>query len=260
MIDLHAHIVFGIDDGARSFEESKEMIKLAIEHGTSIMVATSHFIPETFPYAQALYFERLKLLSDWIESENLPFQLVSGNELLLSRSGIKALIDKQCLTINNSHYVLVETASFMQLIKIEELIDLLIHNGFKPIIAHTERLPWVLEDFKVILEWYENGCIFQVNAESFINKQYKENYKSAFKLLKNGLVHIIASDGHRQNHRQPILSHAYTEILKKTDIEYVEKMFYQNQMRILDDKPIHSFRKIKNNQFFNKIKINIKKR
>jgi protein-tyrosine phosphatase len=235
MIDLHTHVIYGIDDGARDFDEAQEMIRIAQANGTTKMVATSHYIPETYSYTQEAYYEKLNKLRQWIVNEHMNFQLIEGNELFLTRPSVQDLLQQKCLTINKSRYVLVEVTSFMKLQKVEELLDLLQHNGYIPIIAHIERLNWILEDFNCIQQWYTKGYVFQVNAESIVNKRYKENYKSAHELLKKGYVHIVASDGHRSNHRRPVLLEAYNHITQICGLAYADSIFHRNQQIILDN-------------------------
>lgn len=243
MIDIHSHIIFGIDDGSRTFDESKDMVRLAIKNGTKKMVATSHYIPETYNYTQDEYIAKLNQLRQWIQSEKLDFEVFEGNELYLSRQGVQDLLTQKCMTINKSKYILVEAPSFMQLQKVEELLDLIMHNGFIPVIAHIERLRWVLEDIDIIKQWFEKGYIFQINAESLITKRYKENFKSAHRLLKKGLVHLVASDGHRINHRTPIMEDAFACVDSICGNEMAVQLFEINPQKIIGNKIIEASEK-----------------
>jgi len=242
MVDIHTHIIFGIDDGARDFEETKTMIKMASESGTTHMVATSHYEHEAYPYDMDVYFTHLKMIQEWCESEKINMTVVPGNEFFLDASVIKDVKNKVCNSINNSNYILVEISNFMQFNKIEEMLDLIANMDYKIVIAHVERLKWVLEDFSVIEEWYKKGYGFQVNVSSILNKKYRENYQSAHKLLRKGMIHAVASDGHRMDRRLPILSEGKEYIEKLYDNKTAELLFVSNPMNILENKDIKGLR------------------
>lgn len=238
MIDIHSHILYGLDDGARTFEESVEMIQLAYNSGTTKIVATSHYIPDTYPYSKREYEDRLNQLNDWIRRNELKFQILQGNELYLTREGITALISKNCRSINNGRYVLTELSDFMSLSKVEELLDLILQNGFVPVIAHIERLQSVSDDFSILDHWQSKGFVFQINGDSIINKKYKLNHSIAKRMLKLGYVHIVASDGHRKDRRMPVLKDSYDYVCKKYGESYANQIYTLNPERIINDQMI----------------------
>lgn len=233
MIDLHTHIVFGVDDGARDFDETKEMIRIAMADGTTTMVATSHYEREAFKYPMEDYFNNLEMINQWCRDEKLDFEVLTGHEFFLEPNALKQLSASKCLSINNTKYLLVELSNYVKLDKLEEMLDLIANMGYNIIIAHTERVKWVLEDFNIIKEWYNKGYNFQINAISLLRKDYKENYKSAHKLLKSGYVHAIASDGHRKDRRKPNLKEAYDYVQTAYGSEAAELLFVNNPSNVI---------------------------
>lgn len=250
MIDIHSHILFNLDDGARDIEEAKRMLIMAAEHGTEEIVATSHYIPDTYPYTKEAYEHRIHVLRQWVKEENLNLKILEGNELFLSREGVIGLLDKECRTINNTKYVLTEISDFMSLSKAEALLELLTQNGYIPVIAHLERLRWVSEDFDAILGWQEKGYLFQINNESIINRKHSENHKNAIKLIKYGCVHFVASDGHRSDRRRPILDLGYRYISDRYGEAFAKQVFKDNQMAMLQNKNVENTVVIKKKPWF----------
>jgi len=236
MIDTHAHVIYGIDDGARDFEEACAMLEMAAENGTKAIVATSHYIPETYDYSQEQYKERLNILNGYCLKEGLEIKVYPGNELFLSPENIKDLEVGLCNTYNRSDYVLVEMSNFMKKKQAIELLDIISNNGKKIVLAHAERIRYVLDDFSLIEDWYKKGYIFQVNGSSLLKKKYKENYKSAHKLLSKGFIHMLASDGHRLDRRQPVLLEAYHYIEKILGSEAADLLLEKNPSCIIFNK------------------------
>lgn len=214
MIDIHTHIIYGIDDGAKDFDESIEMIRMAADTGTRKMIATSHYMQDTFPYELDEYFRKLDELNAYCLEHRIPMTIYKGHELFLSPENIKDVETGKVNTLGDTDYILVEVSSFMNVDKAEELMDILSNNGKKIIIAHVERLDIVLSDFNTIQRWYDKGYAFQINKSSILRKDYKENYLSAHRLLAKGMVHIIASDGHRHNKRRPLLDEVHDYLVK----------------------------------------------
>jgi len=245
MIDIHTHIVFGVDDGARDFDETKEMIRMAMSDGTTKMVGTSHFEREAFKYPMKDYFNHLDAINKWCKEEGLDFEVLTGHEFFIEPNSLKQLSDSKCLSINNTKYLLVEVANFVKIQKLEEMLGLVENMGYKIIIAHTERVKWVLEDFHIIKEWYNKGYKFQINAISLLRKDYKENYKSAHRLLKNGYVHVIASDGHRKDRRKPNLKKAYEYVQSAYSEEAAKLLFISNPTNIINGIDIEGLIKYK---------------
>lgn len=228
MIDIHTHIIYGIDDGARDFDESLNMIQMAAQAGTKKMIATSHYMRDTFPYDFSLYNERLQELNNYCRGNNIDLELVKGHELFLTADSIKDVEAGLVNTLGESNYILVEISSFMKMSQAEELMDILVNNGKRILIAHIERLDIVLSDFNLIKRWFEKGYCFQINASSLIRKDYEEHYKAAHKLMAKGMVHIIASDGHRSNRRRPLLNKAYDYCCKTLGQEGARLLFAKN--------------------------------
>lgn len=238
MIDLHTHILFGIDDGPATIEESKKMLRLASANGTRQIALTSHYLPETFPKVLDEYQAKFNILAKWIKTQKFHLELVQGHEVYLDHTGLKGIKEGKCLPINGSKYMLVEFTNFITLAKTNEMLESVVDLGFVPIIAHAERLRWVYEDFDAILDWIDNGYIIQVNGASLVNKRYKDNYKYAHRLLSKGAIHIIASDGHHQIRRQPRLDLVKDYLGYLLPQKSIKLLLYENPLNILKNETL----------------------
>ncbi len=251
MIDIHSHIIYGIDDGARDFEESVSMMKMAAYAGTHKMIATTHYLPEIFSYSKETYNKRLSKLNDYCKSYELNLEILPGNELFLTPEGIRDVKEGECRTLNNTRYVLVEISNFMKASKADELLGILANNNNKIILAHAERIRYVLEEIDIIKKWFDDGYVFQINGSSLQNKNNKENYQSAHLLMKYGFVHVIASDGHRKNRRRPKLDDSYNYIQRIIGTKGAQLLFVENPYCIINDKEVVGLEEtIFNNNYF----------
>ena len=197
MIDIHSHIIYDIDDGAQSLEESVILCRQAADNGFNGIVATPHFVD--YRNIEDFVLERdskLSLLRERLVEEQIGITLYAGAELFLSR-GIFSAGDLDELTINNSRYMLCEFP--LDRFNVEDgldEIDELIYRGYTPIVAHPERYFEVRRDFRIIELLLERGVIFQVNADSLAGNLDGTAQKIAVSLVKNGAARFIASDAH----------------------------------------------------------------
>lgn len=194
VFDIHSHIIPFIDDGSDSLNDSVLLLNEAIKHGVTDIIATPHYCPNRGFSADAVEIkERFNLLISEIKSKNLPINVYLGQEIYCYEYDniIKKLDDGELLTLNNTKYVLLEySMSSMPKNIFENIYNLTVH-GYKPIIAHIERYKWMTVN--IASELKDEGCLLQVNASSFGNLGKMLFCK---KLLKNGLIDIVASDAH----------------------------------------------------------------
>lgn len=239
MIDIHSHIIFDIDDGAESLEESVILCRQAMDNGFNGIVATPHFID--YRNIENFILERdskLDIIRERLAEEQIDITLYSGAELFLSRAVFSAG-DLDELTINNSRYMLCEFP--LDRFNVEDgldEIDELVYRGYTPIVAHPERYFEVRKDFRIIEYLLERGVIFQVNADSLAGNLDSTAQKIAVELIKNGVAKFIASDAHDIRHRNMNFSKKFStsppEITQKDLITCFEK--YPNA--VINDKDI----------------------
>jgi len=213
MIDIHSHILPGIDDGSTNIEMSLEMLKMAEEKGTRVMVATPHFISGRYEnhYDEvfALYQE-LKLIA---KAAGIKVQILLGQEVMLDSYSLKLCKEKILRGINGSKYMLIE---FPMDVMPKDTLDLIYELrllGINPIIAHPERYKYIYETPTVINDFIEEGCAFQINTGSLEGLFGKKVQDCARLLVQEGLTNFIASDAHSVSRRCPGLKEGFREAL-----------------------------------------------
>ncbi len=211
MIDIHTHIL-PVDDGAKDFNDSLELINQELKEGIKTVVLT--------PHMNYLYNDVVKIKEAYeiLKSHNLNINLLLGSEIRYYDNMVSDLNKGLLLTINNTKYVLVEF-SLKNKDNISDGIYELIVSGYKPIVAHIERYSYLTKE--EIIEIKRMGALIQVNAKSFEKKDYK---KVLHFLLKNNYVDFVASDCHDVVYRNVDFNFA-KEIVKKKYPNLYTKLF-----------------------------------
>ena len=211
MIDIHTHIL-PVDDGAKDFNDSLELINQEIKEGIKTVVLTPHM---NYLYNDV---DKIKEAYEVLKTHNLNINLLLGSEIRYYDNMVSDLNKGLLLTINNTKYVLVEF-SLKNKDNITDGIYELIVSGYKPIVAHIERYSYLTKE--EIIEIKRMGALIQVNAKSFEKKDYK---KVLHFLLKNNYVDFVASDCHDVVYRNVDFNFA-KEIVKKKYPNLYTKLF-----------------------------------
>ena len=238
MIDMHNHILFGIDDGAKTLDESMELIKEEVNKGVTHIIFTPHFNKRDYHLNQdkiSVNFQKLKEAS---KQENLNIELYLGNEIYLDSRNYASIIDNGFYTLADSKYILVEFNEILPPENMPEIAYEITINGYIPIIAHAERYEILHKNTKLLSEILNEGAHLQVNASSVLNKENKRN-KFVHYLLKHELISFVASDVHNNTTRKFYLDEAYKTVSKQST-SYAKKIFIQNQRSIIDNKNLDS--------------------
>ena len=207
MIDLHCHILPGVDDGAINIEESLEMAKLAIEDGIQKLVATPHTLNGVYSLLTDEINDEVTGLNKILIGQNLNIEIIPGAEIHLCVRMADQILSGKVPSLNNTgRYVMVEFP--FQTIPAgykDEIFQLNLHN-VTPIITHPERNLVCQREFDIFHELVSMGCLIQITAMSVTGELGEEPMECAHRLLDLRLAHIIASDAHSAESRPPILS------------------------------------------------------
>lgn len=233
MVDIHTHILYNIDDGSKSKEETIEMLKIAIKDGIKTIFATPHYIYGVNSYTANQLENRYNEIVQYIKEEKLPLQLILGNEVFLDENIVDALITGDCHTLGDSNYVLTECYNNAKIEFIKPILYKMMLNNYKPIIAHVERLIHCQDDIEKIEELKDIGCLLQVNAGSITHSKSRNDKKIIYKLLKDEKIDFIASDAHNTRSRKPGLKKAYTIVSKKFGQTLADDVFINNPNMII---------------------------
>lgn len=237
MIDIHSHLLFGLDDGSKNLEESIKMIEQYIKNGFKGVIMTTHFYPGKYDFDLNIYNKNCTILDNYIKNNNLDFTLYKGNEIFLTENINNDLEKNKALVLNNSRYILIElpflgTPNYAKHFLYETML-----NGYVPIIAHAERYKFVQNEDPLFKELLDIGCLVQINISSIKNKESNE-YKCLMKLLENKIVSFVATDSHSSTWRSPEVSDYYSILQNLIDDEYYKEICYENIFKLLNNKNI----------------------
>lgn len=232
-IDIHSHILPGLDDGSKNFEMSLRMLRQAEEEHISDMILTPHYKP----MRHNLPPDRVENIWDELEEKKracgISVQLHLGNEIYYSSEVIPALSAGKAFTMAGSSYVLVEFNPGEDYAYIRDAAYSLLAEGYSPILAHIERYGCLMEKKIRVEELYDMGCCLQVNAASITGANGMESKRNVKWLLKREFVQFVASDCHDDRKRKPQLADAAAYVARKYGEAYCGRIFRDNADALL---------------------------
>jgi protein-tyrosine phosphatase len=208
VIDLHCHILHGIDDGSKSLEMSLAMARIAVQDGIRIMACTPHIYPGLYLNDAAGITTARNALQQALNEHGIALQLVVGADVHLVPGLLKSLRAGTVPSLNRTRYVLLEPPHHVAPPRFAELVFELVAAGYVPVITHPERLTWIEDHFQVFAELTRQGAWMQVTAGSLTGLFGPRAKYWAEILVGEGLTHILASDAHSAGRRVPVLSEA----------------------------------------------------
>jgi protein-tyrosine phosphatase len=224
MIDIHCHILPGVDDGSPSWEITAEMCRIAAEDGIRHVVGTPH-ANERFFYDRPRYEGML----DRLKNVGCGIKFSLGCDFHFSFDNIEdAVLHPRRYTIGDSPYLLVEFSDFGSVPAMREGLFRLANCGLIPIITHPERNLILLERPEEALTLAKDGCLIQVTANSLTGYWGVRSQRMAELLLKKSAIHVIASDAHDPVKRPPLLSQAFDRICKLTNQDVAHALLVDN--------------------------------
>lgn len=246
MVDIHSHILPGIDDGAVTVYDTLDMADLAFRSGTEQIVATPHCnIPGVYDnYFDEAYRKAFKLAKDAIENEGIPITLLPGMEVFATDDLPEVIAAKKLIGLNNTQNLLIEFDFGEDPVFVENILREVKNSGMTPVIAHAERYMFVQENPETVLQWHRQGYFVQVNKGSFLGKFGRNAERTAFKLLNHNLITAVASDSHSPVHRTPYMSDAYRYLAQEYPEDYLNDLFTTNPTLLCTGKAPIQFQKI----------------
>lgn len=233
MIDVHCHILPGIDDGATSVEESMQMIKEAYEAGFTDIISTSHYIEESYHTPKARRQELIDMLNSKIEQEGMNIKVYNGAEAYITPN-LAGLIEAEELpTMNGTKYLLMELPMHNQILYLDRILKDVISKGITLIIAHPERYSYVQKNYKILNELVEMGVLFQSNYGSCIGQYGKEAEKTLKKLLKANMISFFGTDCHGKGSVYCKMPEILKKLEKMVGREKLEELTTINPQKLL---------------------------
>ena len=222
MIDLHTHILQGMDDGAKNLEESIKLLRMEIDSGVHTVALTPHCRPNAATIKDFLKKRKAayRLLCTEVKKQKLPVNLILGAEVVYSPELLEIDIDELCF--ENTKTILIELPMTLYPQLIKNVFYELLLKGYTPLIAHTERYPYFANHPELLEELVNMGAVVQINAGPFTRRLRSK--KRLFNLISEEMVHVIATDTHGVEIRPPKLSAAVKIIEKKLGHETAQRL------------------------------------
>ena len=235
MVDIHSHILWGVDDGPASIEESVAMLKAAGDSGTTDIVATPHANPR-YVFDHDLAQRRIQELAAAV---GVPPKIHVGCEFHLSFDNVDHLMESLATyTINARQYLLVECPDFHIGSHTETVFRRLVAAGIVPIVAHPERNPVLRQKLARVEAWVELGCLMQLTALSITGGFGASARTASIRLIERGLAHIVASDAHDPVNRHPRLLEARQAVASRFGEDVAEILFIDNPRAVVEGAPL----------------------
>lgn len=234
MIDIHSHILPGIDDGAETLEDSITMIRELTEQGVTDIIATPHYVDETI-YTSSRR-ENLHLLDELrrtLAEEKITVNIYLGNEIYICDKIDDLILFNKTSSLADSNFLLVELPMSGEFPNYEDILQDLINHGYKVILAHPERYTTFQNDFSLIERLHEMGILLQCNTGSFIRQYGKHAEKIATTLAKKNMIYALGSDMHHTRGSSDITL-AIKKLHKYYKDDELEQILVNNPKTILE--------------------------
>jgi len=230
-IDIHCHLLAGIDDGPEEIETSLAMLERAKEDGIAHLFCTPHIMDGVYNNRRDGIIAAVESLRDRAPAG---LSLYHGADVRVVPDLPRRVEEGSVPTLGDSGYLLLELPEYSVPPHLDQLFHNLRYRGVTSIITHPERHSMLMGDLKLLRQWHDEGILVQVTAMSITGRFGKGIAKSARAMLKAGIVDFIATDAHAAHGRSPILSRAFDEVSDEFGAEAAELIFFDNPQKIVD--------------------------
>ena len=238
MIDLHAHILPGIDDGPRTLEDAIEMARVARADGIAAIAATSHAGDRSFGWTREQYEAALASVRAVLSEAEIDLEIIPGCEALIDPA-LPAEVGKgQVRTLNDGRFLLLELPFLQYPSYVERVVFDLQLAGVMPVLAHAERYRAIQEDPNRLIPLIERGVLVQVTAASVLGDFGERPRETAEILATHNLLHLLASDAHDARRRAPAMSEAARRLASWTSEDFADEATRRVPEAIVASRPM----------------------
>lgn len=251
MVDIHSHILPGLDDGAKDMKDSLELAKMAVQEGIHTIIATPHHKNGTYENTKQQILVQVDELNEQLKKENIPLTVLPGQETRIYGDILSDYDKDEILTLNNGNqYLFIELPSNHVPRYTEQLLFDIQLRGLTPIIVHPERNQEIMEQPDLLYQLVKKGALTQITAASVAGFFGKNIKKFSLQLIDANLTHFVSSDAHNTSNRTFKMTEAFEVIGKKygNDIIY---LFKENAELLVEGKNIYKEvpARVKNKKF-----------
>ena len=236
MIDLHCHMLPGLDDGATDLEIALKMAKMAVADGITITACTPHIFPRRWENTVEGIRTACEQFRAQLTSADIPLQLVYGADIQIAPEMAQNLANKRLPTLHGSRYFLFEPPHQLSYPGLNDMMSEVQSAGFIPIITHPERLAYVESDYGKLVEAAHNGAWIQLTGGSLLGQFGRRARRMSERFLKDGVTHLLASDGHDLDKRAPVMSLARDAAARLVGAEEAKRLVLERPSAVLADR------------------------
>jgi protein-tyrosine phosphatase len=240
VIDLHCHMLPGIDDGAPDRQTAVAMARCAVADGITVTACTPHIYPGMYENTREGIARAIAAFEQVLEEEGIPLKLVIGADTHLAPDLLESLRAGRVPTLNDSRYLLLEPPHHSVPPRFEESVFQLRAAGIVPVITHPERLSWIESHYPVFERLVHGGAWMQITSGALTGRFGKRPKYWGERMLDEGLAHILATDSHHIDRRPPLLAEGRDAAAQRVGAEEAERMVSTRPQAILNDEPTES--------------------
>ncbi|MBV9124900.1 MAG: protein tyrosine phosphatase [Planctomycetes bacterium] len=238
LVDLHVHLLAGLDDGPRTDADALAMCRLAFEEGVRLAAATAHQNEQWNLVTPDRIRQACQKLSQGLQAEDIPLQVFPCAEVMVHPDVEMSWRKREVLSVaDRQEYLLVEMPHGL-FVDLRDIVRLLRAAGVRPILAHPERQGDLLHQTDLLVELVRAGCLVQVSSASITHPRNRRDARALKSWFQQGLVHVLGSDGHSPNRRPPRMADAYHQVCQWAGNTTADRVGSTNGMAILQGLPL----------------------
>ena len=236
MTDIHNHMLFGVDDGSKTLEDSIDVLRDLENCGYNNIILTPHYIKDSnYSSSPKNNNNKLQILKEELKKNNININLYLGNEIYIDDKIYELLKNREVNSLNGTNYLLIELPMSGEYSGYQEIFSHLMSKGYKIVLAHPERYLSFQEDYKKVLELHKLGVYFQSNLDSIIGRYGEEAEILIKRLLKDKMISFLATDIHRKKHDYNVWKKA-----REIALKYISEDEYNILVNINPNKLVSS--------------------
>lgn len=237
LIDLHCHLLPGIDDGPATLDDALALARLAVAQGITTAACTPHILPGVYNNTGPQIRAAVARLQSALDGAGIPLRLVTGADLHMAPGNAAALKSGQALCLADTRFVLIEPPHHVLPPRIENAFFDLAAAGFTALLTHPERMSWIERNYDVLKRLSAANVLMQITAGAFTGAFGRRPRYWAERMLDDGLADVVATDAHDATRRPPLLADAYEAVSRRAGPDHAHGLFIETPRAILENRP-----------------------
>jgi protein-tyrosine phosphatase len=238
LIDLHCHLLAGLDDGPQDPVESVAMARISHSEGITTIACTPHILPGVYDNAGPAIRGSINILQRTLHEAGIPITLVVGADVHIAPNVLPQLRSGQALSLNDTRYVLIEPPHHILPPNIEDAFFNLTTGGYTPILTHPERMTWIERNYGIVQRLANAGVLMQLTAAALTGKFGRRARYWSERMLDDGLFHIMATDAHDAVRRPPLMRAAFEAACKRVGEAEATQLVLHRPQAILENRRV----------------------